>query len=166
MVPTRNLNRELDLAGEALGPRGLSGSTLCSSRTTHSRMPCTMLRRRTGMEAVCFPGAPSTLGRALWWDVGGIWSTKASQKVPRVFLQRPVFLKAAFMLGLVPNGERTIPSPNLRHCCQTTTLLAFYQFFFFRIEIWCLLLILQVEREEGTASVPLPPPLHLHPASH
>lgn len=36
--------------------------------------------------------------------------------------------------------------------------------FFFRVEIGCLLLILQVEREEKTDSAPLPAPLCLHPA--
>lgn len=79
VFPTRNLNCELDLAGEALGPRDLSGSTLCSSRTTQSRMPCTTLRRRTRLEAVCFPGAPTALGRALWWDLG--WVNQCQEPV-------------------------------------------------------------------------------------
>lgn len=35
---------------------------------------------------------------------------------------------------------------------------------FFRVGIWCLSLILQVEREEKTALVSLPSPLCLHPA--
>lgn len=54
----------------------------------------------------------------------------ARWRVSRASLQKPVLLEVAFVLGSVPNNERTILSPNLRRRCQTTALLVCYQFFF------------------------------------
>lgn len=114
------------------------------------------------MEAVCFPGAPSTLGRALWWDVGGDMVNQSQSEGPQGFSAETRLPEGCFHVGFGAQWGANNPQPKPQALLPNHDTACFLSVLFFRIEIWCLLLILQVER----ASVPLPAPLHLHPASH